>query len=117
MKNLELLMAFDEWARPRGYDLALTATKNEFANLETRNAWLGWEGAHGPDGCRPYGQQLYASIKRDSEYAHQSDKLFPVSVGKPLHSQYTVAGGPGGCYRLADVDLFVMEDGKAWPLR
>lgn len=117
MRNLELVMAFDDWARPRGYDLTIAPDGKGFVNLETRNAFLGWEGAHGPGGCRPYGQQLYALIRRESEYAHQSDKHFPVSIGKPLHGQYTVAGGPGGCYRLADVDLFVMADGKAWPLR
>lgn len=114
LENLELAMAFEDWAKPRGYDLAQESS--HYRNMETRAAWLGWEGAHGPDGCRPYGQQIYALIKRESEYAHQSDKLFPVRVGGG-HGDYTVHGGVGGVYRIKDVDFFVLDGGQPFPLR
>lgn len=110
-ENAELAIAFQFWAKPRGYDL--THDGEQFQNLETRAAWLGFEAAHGPDGCRPKGQQLYALIKRTSEYAHQTDKLFPVRVGTPPYGNFAVHGGPGGVYPLKDVTLFVMDGGSA----
>ncbi len=60
------------------------------------------------------GQQLYAKIKRSSKYYGQGEKggLFEVFVeaGNPL--AYLVQGGPGGQYRLADVNLFIVDDGR-----
>jgi len=114
--NLELILAFEDWAIPRGYDLSrdLSRASIEFTNLETRAAWLGYEAAHGPAGCRPYGQQLYALIKKTSEHAHQSDQFFPIRVGKPPYDDYLVQGGPGGVYRLRDVSIYVIEDGKQY---
>lgn len=114
LQNLEMLMAFEEWAKPRGYDLARAG--DEFLQLETRAAWLGYEAAHGPDGCKPQGQQLFARIKKSSEYAHQSDKLFPVRVGAAPYDDYAVHGGPGGVYRLRDVNFYVIEGGKQYRL-
>ncbi|MGG4659321.1 hypothetical protein ACLPJF_13415 [Pseudomonas vlassakiae] len=118
-KSLDVLnvaLAFQVWAGDRGYDLK-TGTDGGFTNIETRAAWLGFEAAHGPDGCMPCGQQLYAQIKKCSEYAHQTDQLFPVAVGQPTHGEYVVVGGPGGVYRLRDVDLFVVTDGKPTQLK
>lgn len=114
LENLELLFAFEDWAKPRGYDVARNSV--QFENLETRAAWLGFEAAHGPAGCRPAGQQLYAHIKKDSDYAHQSDKLFQVRVMKAPYDDYIVHGGPGGLYRLRDVNFYVIEDGKQYRL-
>ncbi|OLU22501.1 hypothetical protein BVH03_25100 [Pseudomonas sp. PA15(2017)] len=114
LENLEVAMAFEDWALPRGYDM--TQDGGQFQNLETRAAWLGFEAAHGPAGCRPYGQQLYALIKRKSEYAHQSDKLFPVRVAAPPYDDYIVHGGIGGVYRQKDVDFYVIDDGKQYRL-
>ncbi|MCH0726092.1 hypothetical protein K9U74_33170, partial [Pseudomonas aeruginosa] len=74
LKHLEI--AFALWAKPRGYDLAMCDDGNSFLSLETRNAWLGFEAAHGSAGCRPVGQQLYARLKKSSPHAHQTDKLF-----------------------------------------
>ncbi|WP_417778631.1 hypothetical protein [Stutzerimonas xanthomarina] len=116
LQNLELLLAFEDWATPRGYDMTRNQENFEFQNLETRAAWLGFEAAHGPDGCRPYGQQLYALLKKSSEYAHQTDKLFPVRVGTPPYDDYAVHGGPGGVYRLRDVNFYVIEGGKQYRL-
>lgn len=69
------------------------------------------------------GQQLYAKIKRSSKYCYQNDLAiadpkrwggfpFPVFVeaGDPLG--YVVQGGPGGQYRLSDVRLYVIENGR-----
>lgn len=114
MLNIEL--AFQVWAEDRGYDLK-TGADNAFSNIETRAAWLGFEAAHGPAGCMPCGQQIYAQIKKCSEYAHQTDQLFPVAVGQPTHLDYAVLGGPGGVYRLHDVDLFVVTNGKPTQLK
>lgn len=114
--NLELLFAFEEWAVPRGYDTSQAPDEGGFLNMETRNAWLGFEAAHGPAGCRPTGQQLYAHLKKSSEYAHQTDKLFEVRVDKAPYDDYVVHGGPGGLYRLRDVNFYVIEDGKQYRL-
>ncbi len=114
--RLNLMLGFQVWAEGRGYDLSTDADGNP-TNLETRNAWIGYEAAHGPDGCKPSGQQLYAGIKKTSEYAHQTDKLFPVRVGEPTHGDYVVRGGPGGVYRLRDVDFYIIENGKQYRLK
>ena len=109
VEKFNLQLAFKEWARPRGYDLTQTSN-GDFAHLEARCAWLGYEAAHGPDGCKPQGQQLYARIKKTSQYAHQADYLFPVRVASPPYGDYVVHGGPGGVYERRDVDFFVLVD-------
>ena len=114
--RLNLLLAFEDWATPRGYDMTRNQENFEFQNLETRAAWLGFEAAHGPDGVRPSGQQLYAKIKKSSEYAHQSDKIFPVRVTSAPYNDYVVQGGPGGVYRLRDVSFYVIEGSKQYRL-
>ena len=112
--QFNLLLAFIEWAKDRGYDPTTDAAGN-FTNLETRAAWLGFEAAHGPAGCKPQGQQLYARIRKSSKYAHQTDKLFKVRVGKAPYDNFVVHGGPGGLYALRDVHFYVLVDGK--PMR
>ena len=59
------------------------------------------------------GQQLYAKIKRTSKYYGQGNKgaLFKVFVGTVNLGDYVVQGGPGGQYRMSDVNLYVVEDG------
>lgn len=114
--QLNLQLAFDDWARPRGFDLERSPDNQEFFNIETRAAWLGYEAAHGPDGVRLSGQQLYAKIKKSSEYAHQSNELFPVRVTSAPYNDYVVQGGPGGVYRLRDVNFYLIEDGKQYRL-
>lgn len=70
------------------------------------------------------GQRLYAKIRKSSKYYDQNDLAkadperwggfpFPVyiEVGDP--DGYVVQGGPGGQYRLSDVDLYVAENGRA----
>lgn len=65
-------------------------------------------------------QQLYAKIKRSSKYFCQNQSAIDNGYGLPFKvtvhvmppEAYCVSGGPGGSYRLRDVNLFVMEDGK-----
>jgi len=116
LDTLNMELSFQSWAEERGFDIKV-GPEGTFTNLETRAAWLGFEAAHGPAGCGPTGQQLHARIKKTSEYAHQSDQLFPVSVGRPTHADYTVRGGPGGVYRMSDVELYVINDGKQYHLK
>lgn len=59
------------------------------------------------------GQKLLARIRPTSKYHGQgtADELFPVCIGPG--SDYVVLGGPGGQYRLRDLDLFaVFDEGK-----
>ena len=116
LAQLNLELAFVDWAKPRGFDLERNPADQSFYNVETRAAWLGFEAAHGPDGCKPQGQQLFARIKKSSQYAHQSDKLFPVRVGSAPYDDYFVKGGPGGVYRLSDVNFYVIDGGKQYRL-
>jgi len=68
------------------------------------------------------GQQLYATIKRSSKYYSQNTlaKAAPHRWGgfpflvlvHPAYGEYCVQGGPGGQYRLGDVNLYVVEDGQ-----
>ncbi|MEA2115077.1 MAG: hypothetical protein U9P36_06810 [Thermodesulfobacteriota bacterium] len=60
-------------------------------------------------------QQLYAKIKKSSKYFHQNEMArkngeFPFAVEISNFDDpdlYFVQGGPGGQYRLTDVNLFV----------
>lgn len=61
------------------------------------------------------GQQIYARIKQSSKYFGQGDTddaLFEVYVEAGHHEAYLVQGGPGGQYRLSDVDLYVVDGGR-----
>jgi hypothetical protein len=71
------------------------------------------EGAEAADCGLHCGQQLYAEIKRTSEYAHQAGplELFPVNVEPGDPCGYVVYGGPGGQYRICDVSFWVIENG------
>lgn len=78
-----------------------------------RRAWISDEG------------QLFAEIKKSSKYAHQADWArtgthgypFRVAIAADGASDYVVHGGPGGCYRLSDVNLFVMSGSKKFRIR
>ena len=59
------------------------------------------------------GTQLVASIKKSSKYFGQGKEgaRFPVSIqacDPRCADAYVVRGGPGGQYRLADVNLFAV---------
>ncbi|MFA6121889.1 MAG: hypothetical protein WCT35_04750 [Sideroxydans sp.] len=64
-------------------------------------------------------QQIYAKIKRSSKYAHQNKTASEGHWGCPFEVEiyaiddaYCVSGGPGGRYRLADLNLFIKDDGR-----
>ncbi|WP_236749970.1 hypothetical protein [Acidovorax carolinensis] len=78
--------------------------RKEFAEIEARNAVLMQDG-----------QRLMARIRPSSKYYGQGedDALFPVCIG--FAGDYCVIGGPGGQYRLRDVDLFAVFDDRKPP--
>lgn len=78
--------------------------REEFAAIEARQAVLTEDG-----------QKLLARIRPTSKYFGQGDEgtLFPVCIGPA--GEYCVLGGPGGQYRLSDVDLFAAFDDKKPP--
>ncbi|WP_258371898.1 hypothetical protein [Pseudomonas fulva] len=117
--SIEMILAFEEWATDRGMDVTSAdgSAGPAFKNVETHAAWLGFEAAHRGAGVIRPGQQLHAYIKRKSEYAHQSKALFPVRVGKAPYGDYNVHGGPGGVYRMSDVEFYVIEDGKQYRIK
>lgn len=62
-------------------------------------------------------EQIYARIRRSSKYYYQKrfakdrgEYPFRVRLRENYGDEYVVAGGPGGEYRLCDVDLFVIRD-------
>lgn len=69
------------------------------------------------DTLRCTGQKLMARIRPSSKYFGQADEgqLFPVVVAS--REDYGVIGGPGGQYRLIDVDLFVIFADDAVPIQ
>lgn len=78
--------------------------REEFAAIEARQAVLTNEG-----------QKLLARIRPTSKYYGQGVEgtLFSVCIGPA--GEYSVLGGPGGQYRLSDVDLFAVFDEKKPP--
>jgi hypothetical protein len=66
---------------------------------------------------RHTGQRMLARIRSTSKYFGQGKEgeLFPVVVA--AKGNYGVIGGPGGQYRLGDVDLFVLFDEDEEPIQ
>lgn len=73
--------------------------RKDFAASEARQAVL-----------TEQGQRLLARIRPSSKYYGQGEEgaLFAVCIGPS--GEYSVLGGPGGQYRLSDVDLFAIFD-------
>lgn len=73
--------------------------RKDFAVIEARRAVLTQDG-----------QKLLARIRPSSKYYGQGDEgdMFAVCIGSS--GDYVVLGGPGGQYRLSDVDLFAVFD-------
>ena len=78
--------------------------REQFAAIEARQTVLTEDG-----------QKLLARIRPISKYFGQGEEgaLFPVCIGPA--GEYCVLGGPGGQYRLLDVDLFAVFDDKRPP--
>jgi len=69
-------------------------------------------------------QQLYAEIKKSSKYHGQIQMCRDMGLGYPFKVSiqfdvggYQVKGGAGGQYRLADVNLYVIENDKKIRIR
>jgi hypothetical protein len=73
--------------------------REKFAAIEARQAVL-----------TEHGQKQLARIRPSSKYHGQGEEgaLFAVCIGPS--GDYSVFGGPGGQYRLSDVDLFAVLD-------
>ncbi|KIH84241.1 hypothetical protein UCMB321_2041 [Pseudomonas batumici] len=65
--------------------------------------------------------QLVAEIKKTSKYAHQANFMrnsctytypFACAIDSDGGGEYVVKGGIGGQYRLADVNLYVIAEGR-----
>ena len=78
--------------------------REQFAEIEARQTALMQDG-----------QRLLGRIRKSSKYYGQgeNDALFPISIG--FAGDYCVHGGPGGQYRLKDVDLFAVFDDQKPP--
>tara|TARA_Y100001001_G_scaffold27328_1_gene22871 strand:+ start:1832 stop:2044 length:213 start_codon:yes stop_codon:yes gene_type:complete len=68
--------------------------------------------------------QIYAAIKKSSKYAHQAQMCIDRGYGHPFKvtfvddpQGYNVLGGVGGRYRLTDVNLYVIADGRKIRIR
>lgn len=63
-----------------------------------------------------HAQQIYARIKRTSKYNYQNPpdgSAFPVHINASTNWEYCVeADSAGTNYRLKDVELYVVADGK-----
>ncbi|WP_197485430.1 hypothetical protein [Delftia sp. GW456-R20] len=80
--------------------------RDEFAALEAKEAHL-----------IKNGQPLRARIRNSSKYFGQGVEgaLFPICIR--AGGGYCVAGGPGGQYRLDDVDIFAVVDDAQQPVQ
>lgn len=116
--NLDL--AFAEWATAKGYDLEKCARSGLYIDPHTKGAWAGYVAHYEQVRERIGGQRLYAEIKKSSKYASQIALCRSNGYGYPfkvriVHDRggdYVVKGGVGGQYRLADVNLYVIEGDK-----
>jgi hypothetical protein len=119
IKRLDLQLAFEHWAPSQGLSIEHDDKDESYTDPRTAGAWLGYQAAFDPANQRQVGQQLYAEIKKSSQYAHQAEWCRNQGYGYPFKVRireasdgYVVKGGVGGQYSLADVNLYVLEGGK-----
>lgn len=124
LADLNLLFAFEDMAKAKGWSVDRNDQDTAYSDAVTQRAWEAFEAAHG-EHSQHGGQQLYAEIKKSSKYASQADWArregwpypFPVRIASDGGGDYVVKGGVGGQYRLADVNLYVIEDGQKFRVR
>ncbi len=122
--DFNLLFAFEGLALAKGWPVDRNDDDTAYADANTQRAWEAFEAAHG-EHSQHGGQQLYAEIKKSSKYASQAawgkregwPYPFPVRIASDGGGEYVVKGGPGGQYRLADVNLYVIESGQKFRVR
>jgi hypothetical protein len=120
LDQLDLNLAFRIWAEAERFDLEKCPATGLYVDPATRGAWRGYVGGYNEVRPRPRGQQLYAEIKKSSKYASQAELCRANGYGYPFKvrivhdggGDYVVKGGVGGQYRLADVNLYVIEGDK-----
>ncbi len=108
---------FEQIATGRGADIE--HVDGTYVSRPVQLLWEFWQKAAETE---PTGQQLYAEIQEDSQYAYQRNwagwpSPFPVSIRPDEFGGYVVQGGPGGQYHLEDVQLFVIEEEKKIRIR
>lgn len=121
--RLNLQLDFEAWAKAEGFDL--DTNDGVYTDPRTFDAWRGYAACHKDVRQLLGGQQLYAEIKKSSKYAGQAELCRSNGYGYPFKvrivhdggGDYVVKGGVGGQYRLADVNLYVIEDGKKIRIR
>lgn len=112
---------FEQMAMERGFhgEADLEHVDGTYVRRPVQLLWEFWQKAAETE---PTGQQLYAEIKKTSQYANQRDwpgwpTPFPISICPDEFGGYVVQGGPGGQYRLKDVQLFVIAEEKKVRIR
>ncbi|MBH3422880.1 hypothetical protein [Pseudomonas gessardii] len=120
MQKLERLnqqLGFETWATGEGFDLTTVDGESTYTDTRTFDAWRGYLAAQDQHSAQPADQLLYAEIKKSSKYACQIEMCRTHPCGYPfrvsIHEDfggYVVNGGVGGRYRLADVNLYVIND-------
>ncbi|WDM87569.1 hypothetical protein LG197_23655 [Pseudomonas asiatica] len=117
LDKLNLRLGFEEWAQREGFSMESADSDTGYTDSRTFDAWRGYLAAHTENGPSVGGQQLYARIKKKSQYAHQTDDLFPIRVDAPPYGNFAVHGGPGGVYPITDVEFYVIENGMQYRLK
>lgn len=114
------LMGFREFAKGRIAAHIMGFDGQRFVHTTVQLVFEAFQAGedHNPDG------QLFASIRKDSEYHHQISWCIRDGIGHPFpvrfrapvarYDEHVLEGGAGGAYRLADVDLHVMHDGELY---
>lgn len=117
-ERVSLQLTFERWAVSQDLDLTTTDNGFTYSNTRTADAWRGYYSAHSTLGLGTT-QQLYAEIKKSSQYASQVVLCRSSGYGYPFKVRisadpygYVVKGGVGGQYRITDVNLYVIKDGQ-----
>jgi len=74
-----------------------------------------WEKPNATDLCK---NQKTSKYFHQNEWAKKEGKFpFKVKINPASNDEYCIQGGPGGQYRLVDVNLFMEGSGKMLRIR